>query len=114
MKKKIMGAILAAALIASQVVTAFAGSKTSEVILPDDFAAYYVVTEGSEESFAEAEAVSPQTVDAIMEVNNGSMTLAQLIADMKELIGTEGAAGLKMTEEQIDALLAANPMTIFG
>lgn len=36
MKKKIMGAILAAALIASQVVTAFAGSKTSEVILPDD------------------------------------------------------------------------------
>jgi LPXTG-motif cell wall-anchored protein len=106
MKKKIMGAILAAALIASQVVTAFAGSKTSEVILPDDFAAYYVVTEGSEESFAEAEAVSPQTVDAIMEVNNGSMTLAQLIADMKELIGTEGAAGLKMTEEQIDALAA--------
>lgn len=106
MKKKIMGAILAAALIASQVVTAFAGSKTSEVILPDDFAAYYVVTEGSEEAFAEAEAVSPQTVDAIMEVNNGSMTLAQLIADMKELIGTEGAAGLKMTEEQIDALAA--------
>ena len=106
MKKKIMGAILAAALIASQVVTAFAGSKTSEVILPDDFAAYYVVTEGSEESFAEAEAVSPQTVDAIMEVNNGSMTLAQLIADIKELIGTEGAAGLKMTEEQIDALAA--------
>lgn len=106
MKKRIMGAILAAALIASQVVTAFAGSKTSEVILPDDFAAYYVVTEGSEESFAEAEAVSPQTVDAIMEVNNGSMTLAQLIADMKELIGTEGAAGLKMTEEQIDALAA--------
>lgn len=106
MKKKIMGAILAAALIASQVVTAFAGSKTSEVILPDDFAAYYVVTEGSEESFAEAEAVSPQTVDAIMEVNNGSMTLAQLIADMKELLGTEGAAGLKMTEEQIDALAA--------
>lgn len=106
MKKKIMGAILAAALIASQVVTAFAGSKTSEVILPDDFAAYYVVTEGSEEAFAEAEAVSPQTVDAIMEVNNGSMTLAQLIADMKELLGTEGAAGLKMTEEQIDALAA--------
>ena len=106
MKKKIMGAILAAALIASQVVTAFAGSKTSEVILPDDFAAYYVVTEGSEESFAEAEAVSPQTVAAIMEVNNGSMTLAQLIADMKELLGTEGAAGLKMTEEQIDALAA--------
>lgn len=106
MKKKIMGAILAAALIASQVVTVFAGSKTSEVILPDDFAAYYVVTEGSEEAFAEAEAVSPQTVDAIMEVNNGSMTLAQLIADMKELLGTEGAAGLKMTEEQIDALAA--------
>lgn len=104
MKKKIMGVILAAALIASQAVTAFAGSKTSEVVLPDDFAAYYEVTEGTREAFEEAEAVSPKTVDAIMEVNNGSMTLAQLVANMKELIKTEGAAGLKMTEEQIDAL----------
>lgn len=106
MKKKIMGVILAAALIASQAVTAFAGSKTSEVVLPDDFAAYYEVTEGTREAFEEAEAVSPKTVDAIMEVNNGSMTLAQLVANMKELIKTEGAAGLKMTEEQIDALAA--------
>ena len=55
---------------------------------------------------AEAEAVSPQTVDAIIEVNNGSMTLAQLVADMKELLKAEGAAGLKMTEEQVDALAA--------
>lgn len=32
------------------------------------------------------------------------MTLAQLVADMKELLKAEGAAGLKMTEEQVDAL----------
>ena len=70
MKKKIMGVILAATLIVSQAVTAFAGSKTSEVVLPNDFAAYYTVTEGTREAFAEAEAVSPQTVDAIIEVNN--------------------------------------------
>ena len=82
MKKKIMGVILAATLIVSQAVTAFAGSKTSEVVLPNDFAAYYTVTEGTREAFAEAEAVSPQTVDAIIEVNNGSMTLAQLVADI--------------------------------
>lgn len=106
MKKKIMGVILAATLIVSQAVTAFAGSKTSEVVLPNDFAAYYTVTEGTREAFAEAEAVSPQTVDAIIEVNNGSMTLAQLVADMKELLKAEGAAGLKMTEEQVDALAA--------
>ena len=87
-------------VIVSQAVTAFAGSKTSEVVLPNDFAAYYTVTEGTREAFAEAEAVSPQTVDAIIEVNNGSMTLAQLVADMKELLKAEGAAGLKMTEEQ--------------
>ena len=93
MKKKIMGVILAATLIVSQAVTAFAGSKTSEVVLPNDFAAYYTVTEGTREAFAEAEAVSPQTVDAIIEVNNGSMTLAQLVADMKELLKAEGAAG---------------------
>ena len=43
MKKKIMGVILAATLIVSQAVTAFAGSKTSEVVLPNDFAAYYTV-----------------------------------------------------------------------
>ena len=102
-----MGVILAATLIVSQAVTAFAGSKTSEVVLPNDFAAYYTVTEGTREAFAEAEAVSPQTVDAIIEVNNGSMTLAQLVADMKkELLKAEGAAGLKMTEEQVDALAA--------
>ena len=86
-----MGVILAATLIVSQAVTAFAGSKTSEVVLPNDFAAYYTVTEGTREAFAEAEAVSPQTVDAIIEVNNGSMTLAQLVADMKELLKAEGA-----------------------
>ena len=97
---------MAATLIVSQAVTAFAGSKTSEVVLPNDFAAYYTVTEGTREAFAEAEAVSPQTVDAIIEVNNGSMTLAQLVADMKELLKAEGAAGLKMTEEQVDALAA--------
>lgn len=34
------------------------------------------------------------------------MTLAQLVADMKELLKAEGAAGLKMTEEQVDALAA--------
>ena len=87
-----MGVILAATLIVSQAVTAFAGSKTSEVVLPNDFAAYYTVTEGTREAFAEAEAVSPQTVDAIIEVNNGSMTLAQLVADMKELLKAEGAS----------------------
>lgn len=32
--------------------------------------------------------------------------LAQLVADMKELLKAEGAAGLKMTEEQVDALAA--------
>ena len=53
-----MGVILAATLIVSQAVTAFAGSKTSEVVLPNDFAAYYTVTEGTREAFAEAEAVS--------------------------------------------------------
>ena len=85
-----------ATLIVSQAVMAFAGSKTSEVEAWNDFAAYYTVTEGTREAFAEAEAVSPQTVDAIIEVNNGSMTLAQLVADMKELLKAEGAAGLKM------------------
>ena len=34
-----MGVILAATLIVSQAVTAFAGRKTSEVVLPNDFAA---------------------------------------------------------------------------
>lgn len=104
MKKKIMGVILAATLIVSQAVTAFAGSKTSEVVLPNDFAAYYEVTEGTREAFEEADNVSPQTVDAIMEVNSGSMTLAQLLANMKDLLKAEGAAGLKMTEKQVDEL----------
>lgn len=106
MKKKIMGVILAATLIVSQAVTAFAGSKTSEVVLPNDFAAYYEVTEGTREAFAEADNVSSQTVDAIMKVNSGSMTLAQLLANMKDLLKEEGAAGLKMTEKQVDELEA--------
>lgn len=82
--------------------------KRQKLCFLNDFAAYYTVTEGTREAFAEAEAVSPQTVDAIMEVNNGSMTLAQLVADMKELLKAEGAAGLKMTEEQVDALAAGS------
>ena len=76
MKKRLFGTFLAAALILTQAVTAFAaGSKTADVALSGDSASYYEVTEASEEVFKESGVTDEAVLSKIMAVNAGTETL---------------------------------------
>ena len=104
MKKKIFGAILAAALIVSQAATVFAaGSRTSDVVISRGSAGRYEEYEASEETFADTIETAPQTVEAIMEINSGSTPLQDLAEKVREIVSA-GTETLNMTEEQIGAL----------
>ena len=104
MKKRILGTILAAALIVSQAVTAFAaGSRTSDVALSGDSIGSYEVAEASAEVFADVAEQSQSTYDAIMEINSGSASLQSLTETIRSLISGDNAE-LAMTEEQVNAL----------
>ena len=87
MKKKIFGAILAAALIVSQAATVFAaGSRTSDVVISGESTGRYEVYEASEETFADTIETAPQTVEAIMEINSGSTPLQDLAEKVREIV----------------------------
>ena len=107
MRKRILGTILAAALVVTSAVSVFAaGSRTTQVTLVGESAASYQVSEGTAENFTAAEAVAPQVVEQILQINEGTITLPTLVEQLKEIIvnPTEGQAELNMTEEEVDAL----------
>lgn len=70
MKKRVLGTILAAALIVSQAVTVLAaGSVSGQVALPEEYQGAYEVTEASPESFADVQEAAPEVYEEIMAVN---------------------------------------------
>lgn len=88
MKKKILGTVLAAALVLTQAVTVFAaGSRTADVAVSGGF----TVAEGTAETFSYISDSS--VVDAILAVNDGSASLdsiAELAPELEsELSGKE-------------------------
>lgn len=102
MKKKIFGVILAAVLVVSQAAMVLAaGSKTAEVAVSGESAGKYEVYEATEETFAETAETAPQTVEAILEINSGAISLQDLADSIRETIA-DGTETLNMTEEQIE------------
>ena len=91
MKKRLFGTFLAAALVLTQAVTAFAaGSKTADVAVAGDSVGYYQVSEASEAVFKQNGVTDDAVLELIMAVNAGSKTLqdtdlADMLAD-KEMI----------------------------
>ena len=87
MKKRILGTLLAAALVVTQVVSVFAaGSKTTQATPAGESVGKYEMTEGTAENFSE---VKEQAVlDKILAVNNGTATL-ESIAEQAEAIKDE-------------------------
>ena len=88
MKKKILGTVLAAALVLTQAVTVFAaGSRTADVAVSGG----YEVAEGTAETFSYISDTA--VVDAILAVNDGSASLdsiAELAPELEsELSGKE-------------------------
>ena len=107
MRKRILGTILAAALVVTSAVSVFAaGSRTTQVTLVGESAASYQVSEGTAENFATAQEASPQVVEKILQVNEGTLTLPTLVQQLKEIVAnpTEGQTELNMTAEEVDAL----------
>ena len=107
MRKRILGTILAAALVVTSAVSVFAaGSRTTQVTLVGESAASYQVSEGTEENFATAQEAAPKVVEKILQVNEGTLTLPTLVQQLKEIVAntTEGQTELNMTEEEVDAL----------
>lgn len=86
MKKRLFGTILAAALIVSQAVTTLAaGSVSGQVALPDDYSAYYEITEATAESFADVQEAAPEVYEKIMAINEGTETLQSIAEQAPEL-----------------------------
>ena len=107
MRKRILGTILAAALVVTSAVSVFAaGSRTTQVTLVGESAASYQVSEGTAENFATAQEAAPQVVEKILQVNEETLTLPTLVQQLKEIVAntTEGQTELNMTEEEVDAL----------
>ena len=74
MKKRVLGTLLAAALVVSQAVTAFAaGSSTTNVTTSGESAQWYEVTGTSREDFVYLEETEEgkKTLDLIMDINEG-------------------------------------------
>ena len=107
MRKRILGTILAAALVVTSAVSVFAaGSRTTQVTLAGESAASYQVSEGTAEAFAAVQEAAPQVVEKILQVNEGTLTVQTLVEQLKDILSgqTEGQTELNMTEEEVDAL----------
>ena len=108
MRKRILGTILAAALVVTSAVSVFAaGSRTTQVTLVGESAASYQVSEGTAENFSSTQAAAPQVVEKILQVNEGTLTLQTLVQQLKDVIAnpTGGQTELNMTEAEIDTLI---------
>lgn len=107
MRKRILGTILAAALVVTSAVSVFAaGSRTTQVTLVGESAASYQVSEGTAESFTAAKEAAPQVVEKILQVNEGTLTLQTLVQQLKDIIAnpTGGQTELNMTEAEVETL----------
>lgn len=99
MKKKLFGTILAAALIVSQAMTAFAAgeSKSGEMSLVGDSVGRYELAEATAESLPDLAASAPEVMAKIEAVNSGAETL-QSVADLAPELADELAGKVMLTK----------------
>lgn len=88
MKKRFFGAILAAALVVTQVVSVFAAqSRTTDMTAAGDSAAWYSVRGRARADFSELEGEREDVLDLIMKVNEGSATLEDIAREAPDIAG---------------------------
>lgn len=99
MKKRLFGTILAAALIVSQAMTAFAagGSKSGEMALVGDSIGWYELREATEENLPELAESAPDVMEKIKNVNSGAETL-QSVADLAPDLADDLAGKVMLTK----------------
>ena len=91
MKKRIFGTILAAALIVTQAVAAFAAplapSKTALPSVTGSSASSYIITAASSESFSDVK--NEEVINDLLAVNNGTKSLTDVVGKTNQLAGKE-------------------------
>ena len=87
MKKKLLGSVLAVAVLAVSSLGAFAaGSKTADVTPVGDNSGNYVVTQYEEEKMAELEAVAPDVAELVRQSNDDEITTEDVITRVLEMV----------------------------
>lgn len=88
MKKRMYGMVLAAALVVTQAVSAFAApSRTTDVKPAGDSVGYYETKTGTEETFAYLDETVPEVKKLIMDINKGVTgldSIAEAAPELKE------------------------------
>lgn len=103
MKKRILGTLLAAALVVTQAVSVFAaGSKTTQATPAGDSVGKYEMIEGTKENFKELAEKAPEVAEKIAAINEGTATLESIV-ELVEKQSPEQAEQLK--EELKDKVL---------
>lgn len=86
MKKRMFGMVLAAALVVTQAVSAFAApSRTTDVKPAGDSVGYYETKTGTEETFAYLDETAPEVKKLIMDINKGLTGLESIAEAAPEL-----------------------------
>ena len=86
MKKRILGTLLAAALVVTQAVSVFAaGSKTTQATPAGESAGKYEMIEGTEENFKEVAEKAPEVAAKIEAINEGTATLESIAEQAEQL-----------------------------
>lgn len=86
MKKRILGTLLAAALVVTQAVSVFAaGSKTTQATPAGESVGKYEMIEGTEENFKEVAEKAPEVVEKIVAINEGTATLESIVEQAEQL-----------------------------
>lgn len=86
MKKRILGTLLAAALVVTQAVSVFAaGSKTTQATPAGESAGKYEMIEGTKENFKEVAEKAPEVAEKIMAINEGTATLESIAEQAEQL-----------------------------
>lgn len=84
MKKKLLGTLLAVALLVTQSIGVFAAdSKTTQATPSGDSVGKYEMTEGTRENFSEVS--SPEVLEQILAVNEGTAILESIAGQSEEL-----------------------------
>lgn len=86
MKKRILGTLLAAALVVTQAVSVFAaGSKTTQATPAGESAGKYEMIEGTKENFKEVAEKAPEVAAKIEAINEGTATLESIAEQAEQL-----------------------------
>lgn len=89
MKKRMLGTLLAAALVVTQAVSVFAaGSKTTQATPAGESVGKYEMIEGTKENFKEVAEKAPEVAEKIVAINEGTATL-ETVAEQAEQLKEE-------------------------